>query len=255
MSQTPATPYRPLSSQRLHEGVVQQITTQIMNGALAPGDSLPSEAMLAQQFSVSRTVIREAVRVLVGKGLIAVKHGSGMMIQEPDQWNYLDPLILFEQLRLGHEAVLNDLLELRRIVEVETAALAALRRTPEDLEVLHTLLEQMKAVLDDSVAYTRLDIAFHDAIFVSAGNRLLTQALRPASQALLVGRLISSQRPGGPAASVQGHEEILQAIESGDEILARTVMRHHIMQFEDDVHASLKEGLANNIVDFVGEWS
>ncbi len=248
------TTYRPLNLQRLHEGVVQQITAQIMNKTLLPGESLPSEAALAQQLGVSRTVIREAVRVLVGKGLIVVKHGSGMLVQEPDQWNYLDPAILFEQIRLGHDSLLHDLLELRRVVEIELAVLAALRRTPEDLETLHSLLQQMKTVLDDPVAYTRLDIAFHQAIFDAARNRLLTQALRSASQALLVGRLISSQRPGGPAASVRGHEEILEAIEAGDQTQARTVMHKHLVQFEDDVLISLKEGLANNIVNFSVDW-
>jgi GntR family transcriptional repressor for pyruvate dehydrogenase complex len=95
--------------------VVQQIVTQILSDALAPGASLPSEATLAQQFAVSRTVIREAVRVLASKGLIAVKHGSGMQVQPSNQWNYLDPLVLFKQLRVKQdESVLDDLLELRR---------------------------------------------------------------------------------------------------------------------------------------------
>jgi GntR family transcriptional repressor for pyruvate dehydrogenase complex len=255
MTHTPASAnYRPLSVPRLHEGVVQQIVAQIMSGALAPGAFLPSEAALAQQFGVSRTVIREAVRVLAGKGLVAVKHGSGMQVEPSDQWNYLDPLILFEHLRVSKdETMLKDLLELRRVVEVEVAALAALRRTEEDLRMLREHVEKMRALVDDPKAYTRHDIAFHETILQAARNRLLAQALRPASQALLVGRLISSQRPGGPAASERGHEEILVAIERGDQEQARAAMRHHIMQFEDDIHTILAQGFAYNVADLTND--
>lgn len=247
--------YRHVSAQRLHEGVVQQIVSQIMSGTLEPGAYLPSEALLAQQFGVSRTVIREAVRILAGKGLIEVRHGSGMQVQPSEQWNHLDPLLLFEQLRTGHdETLLNDLLELRRIVEVEVAALAALRRQPEDLQTLRQQVESMRTVLDEPKAYTRLDIAFHDTILVTARNRLLIQTLRPASQALLVGRLISSRRSGGPAASALGHEEILQAIESGDQGQARSAMRRHITQFEDDIHTILAQGFADSVAELTHEF-
>lgn len=248
--------YRPVSTRRLHESVVRQIVAQIMSGRLVPGDSLPSELMLAQQFGVSRTVIREAMRILGGKGLIEVKQGSGMQVQSPEHWNHLDPLLLLEQLRLGRdETLLNNLLELRRIIEVEVAALAANRRTDEDLRALHELVEKMRAVLDDPKAYTRLDIAFHDAILLAARNRLLMQSLRPASQALSVGRLISSQQPGGPAASERGHEEILAAIEAGDAEQARSAMSRHILQFEQDLRTVLAAGFSETMVDLAQEFS
>ncbi|MBO0781676.1 MAG: FadR family transcriptional regulator [Ktedonobacteraceae bacterium] len=246
--------YRPVSQQRLHEGVVQQIVTQIMRGALVPGAFLPSEMVLAQQFGVSRTVIREATRVLAGKGLVVVKHGSGMQVQPSEQWNYLDPLVLFEHLRINQDqTVLNELLEMRCVVEVEVAALAAQRRTQEELQGLHSLVKQMRAALADPKTFTRLDIAFHEAILIMARNRLLAQTLRPASQALYVGRLISSQRTGGPEASERGHEKILAAIERGEVEQARTAMRHHIQQFEEDIHTILAQNVSFNVVDLTHE--
>lgn len=140
--------YQPVVIQRRHEVVVEQIVAQIMSGSLEPEALLPTENELAQQFAVSRTVIREAVRVLVGKGLVAVRHGSGMQVQPTDQWNYLDPLLLFEQIRAGHdETLLTELLELRRVVEVEVAALAAVRRTAQDLHVLQEMVARMRASL------------------------------------------------------------------------------------------------------------
>ncbi|MBE3557722.1 MAG: FadR family transcriptional regulator [Ktedonobacteraceae bacterium] len=255
MADSSASPiYRPVSTQRLYEGVVRQIVQQVVQGALEPGACLPSEFTLAQQFGVSRTVIREAMRILAGKGLVAVKHGSGMQIQPPEQWNVLDPLILFEQLRSGHDqSFLNDLLELRRIVETEVAALAAQRRSEEDIRTLHEQIDSMRAVLDDPKAYTRLDVLFHETIMNIARNRLLAQTLRPASQALFLMRLISSQRPGGPALSERGHEQIVTAIESGDPQQARSTLLQHILQFEDDIRTTLAAGITESLPDIEQE--
>ncbi len=257
MTQTPLATtaphaYRPLNTPRLHEGVVQQIVARIISGQIRPGETLPSESELAQQFNVSRTVIREAVRVLVSKGLISVRHGSGMQVQPPEEWQQLDPLILFEQLRLAHDGrVLADVLELRRVIEGEAAALAALRATPADMQMLRGFVEQMRAQLADPLAYTRLDVAFHEAILSVAHNRLLAQALRPAGQVLLVGRLISCQRPGGIDESQRGHRKIVAAIERRDQEMARAAMHHHILQFEGDIHATLARGIPQNIFELM----
>jgi DNA-binding FadR family transcriptional regulator len=246
--------YRHPSAQRLHEGVVEQIVTHIISGKLPPGSSLPSETTLAQQFDVSRTVIREAVRVLAGKGLIEVKHGSGMLVQPESHWNYLDPLILFKHLQVNQDkSILNALFELWRVIEVEVVALAALRRKPEHLQTLQTLIAKMLTVLDDPKAYTLLDIAFHDTILAAAGNRLLAQTLRPARQAIFASHMISSQRTAGIASSEHSHEEIASAIERGDQESARREMLVHISQFEEDVHEIISQGIPANIIDLARE--
>lgn len=242
--------YSPLSARRLHEGVVRQIVRQIVGKRLLPGSQLPPEVALAEQFGVSRTVIREAMRILANKGLISVRQGSGMQIQPIERWNQLDPLILLEQLRSGEcQAVLADLLELRQVIEVELAALAAHRRTAEDIERMRRGLEAMRSVLDDPIAYSRFDLAFHDAIIAAARSRLLGQTLHQAGQALFATRLISSQIPGGPAISLADHEAIFAAIAAGDQELARHDMHQHIARFHDDIQASLALGLANSVID------
>lgn len=255
MTETPISPiYHSVSVPRLHEEVVRQIISQVMGGALKPGDSLPSEMVLAQQFGVSRTVIREAIRILSNKGLVEVKHGSGMLIQPPEQWNYLDPTILIEQLRFGRDPhFLSDLLQLRSVVEVEIAALAALHRTDKDLSTLHEQIAGMQAVLDDHKTYTQLDIAFHDTLMNIARNRLFIQVLRPARKALYVARMISSLRPGGPELSEQGHEEIVEAIELQDQEKAREAMRRHIKQFEDDFRTIYSSGFHDDLSDLEKE--
>jgi DNA-binding FadR family transcriptional regulator len=236
-----ASTYRPVDARRLHESVVQQLTKQIVSGALEPGATLPTEPELVQHFGVSRPVIREAVRVLVSKGLVVVKQGSGTRVQPPDEWCHLDPSILFERVRTDrNERLLDELLDVRRAVEVEAAALAAVRRTPDDLEALRAAIEGMRAVLGDPDAYTHLDIAFHERIFLAAGNQLLRQALRPISQALNVGRFISVRQPGAAEQSMRGHDEVFAAIEQADAEAARAAMRRHITQFEADIRAGLR---------------
>lgn len=93
--------YQPVNAQPLHRNVLQQIMRRIVSNELESGMALPAEPALAEQFGVSRTVIREAVRVLVSMGLLQVKQGSSMRVQEPEYWNYLDPLVVFERVRSG----------------------------------------------------------------------------------------------------------------------------------------------------------
>jgi GntR family transcriptional repressor for pyruvate dehydrogenase complex len=233
--------YQPVQPQRLHERVVQQVVQRIVSGAAAPGTSLPTEPELAQQFGVSRTVVREAVRVLVSKGLVAVKHGSGMRVEPPDRWDYLDPLVVYAEVRSGRdEGLLEELIETRRVLEVEVAALAAERRTAEDVAVMERTLAQMWASLHDPASYTRLDNVLHDAILASTRNRLLREALRPVAEALAPGRLIAASRPGVPEHSLESHRNIVAAIRQGDAPAAREAMRRHIVEFEHDIRGGLR---------------
>src|SRR5579883_2803985 len=168
--------YQRISAQRLHEGVVQQIVRQVLGGEIKPGMALPSELELSQQFGVSRTVIREAVRVLVAKGLVTAKHGSGVWVQSEEHWDHLDPLILFEQVRSEkNKRILNEIVEVRRVIEVEVAALAAERRSMDDLRALEEAIDAMRGTLNAPDVYTSWDVQFHDRILVAARNRLLQQ--------------------------------------------------------------------------------
>jgi len=229
-----------VDSQSLHHNVVQQLARQILNGRLLPGSTLPVENELAQYFGVSRTVVREAVRVLVSKGLLSVRQGSGMRVQPAERWNYLDPLILFERVRSGHGGgLLNEVLEVRRILEVEVAALAAVRCTEEDVAILKTDLSDMQASLADPVRFTDLDIAFHEHVLEVARNRLLREALRPVAETLQTGRFLTTQVPGGMQMSMAGHKEIFTAIKNRDVEAARATMLRHVQQFEHDIRMSL----------------
>jgi len=227
---------RPVRQQRLHERVVQQLTQLITSGTLPPGTSLPTEPELARQFGVSRTVIREAVRVLAAKRLVTVRHGSGMWIQPPEQWDYLDPLVLFESLRAGQgREVLQEILELRRILETNAAELAALRRDEHDQQTLTELITAMRQALDNAAQYIELDLAFHEAIMQAAHNRLLREARRPLVAVLRHGWQLTSQIPNRGRLSHRGHEDVYAAIMAGDPVAAREAMSRHLERFETDV--------------------
>ncbi len=233
-----------VDSQPLYQRVVQQVTSQIVGGILAPGSSLPVETELSQQFGVSRTVIREAVRILASKGLISVRQGSGMRVQSPESWNYLDPLVLFEQVRWGHGELLNEVLEVRYILEVEVAALAAKRRTPEDLAAMRTSLAGMDKYLDDPDIFTEFDVKFHEHVLIAARNRLLREAMKPVAETLQTGRSITNRLSGGAEASMVGHREIYDAIEAQDAVSARDATGRHVKQFEHDIRVSLRANLS-----------
>ncbi len=241
MSRTLPITGKPLANPRLHQRVVEELLKQIVSGALPPGTTLPSEPELARQFGVSRIVIREAIRVLVEKGLIAVRHGSGMWVLPPEQWDHLDPMVLQERIRSTQDPRwLEELLELRRILELAAVELAALRRTPEQLTRLAELLERMRAAGTDTASYVSLDAAFHDAIFEAAGNRLLREARRPLSETLTNSWLLTSRSPERVARSLEGHQEIYQAIAAGDPGAAREAMLKHLELFEQSIREDLR---------------
>ncbi len=235
-----------IQSPRLHEQLVEQLIQQIVGGIVSPGESLPTEPDLAQRFGVSRTVVREAVRVLASKGMVSVRQGSGMWVQPADRWDHLDPQLIFEQVRAqgvnGESSLLDELIETRRVLETEIAALAARRRTAEDLAALEAALEGMERAKEDAEGYTHQDIVFHDAILAAARNRLLREALRPVASALREGRFIAVRRAGVISRSLPSHRAIHAAIEAGDADGAREAMRRHVTQFEEDIRAGLRSG-------------
>ncbi|MCS7051093.1 MAG: FadR family transcriptional regulator [Thermomicrobium sp.] len=242
MTRTTRVAGKPITHARLHQRVVEELLKQIVSGALPPGTTLPSEPELARQFGVSRIVIREAIRILVEKGLVAVRHGSGMWVQPPEQWNHLDPMVLFERLRSNRDpSWLEEILELRKILELSGVELAALRRTPEHLARLREVLERMRAAVaaNDAATFASLDVAFHETIMEAAGNRLLREARRPLSDVLFSGWLMTSRTPERLNRSLRGHEELYEAIAAGDPVVARETMRRHIENFEQNLRIDL----------------
>ncbi len=237
--------FTPAATDPLPSGIVRQVVRSLARGRFGPGERLPTEDELALRFGVSRTVVREAMRVLSARGLVEVRQGSGTRIAPSERWHLLDPMLLFELMQSGHHVdLVHELTELRRIFEGEAAALAAVRRGKADLVRLEDLCASMRSALADAEQFTALDVAFHDSVLAAAHNRLLRQALQPLTAVLYSARLLTNRHyiavhRRGACVSLAGHVRIQQRIALGQPAAARRAMIAHLAQFEADLRRSV----------------
>jgi GntR family transcriptional regulator, transcriptional repressor for pyruvate dehydrogenase complex len=238
---------------RLADAVVAELAAGIVAGRLTEGTVLPAEPQLCTRFRVSRTVVREATARLAGMGLVRINQGSGTTVLGREQWHDLAPELI--QIRAANGLIADlarDLLEVRRIVEVEVAGYAALRRSDELLAHLATLLDLMEARNSDPVGYTDADLAFHDALLVASGNVLLQQIMRPVNELRRVGSVITASRDRSLdrfTAAMEGHRAIFAAVAIQDAAAAREAMALHVAQFEGDLMETMTSAAPEAVHD------
>ena len=200
----------------LHGALVHDIGVRILRGELKPGDLLPTEDERRDELTVSRTVLREAIKVLAAKGLVESRPKTGTRVRPRGAWNLLDPDVLAWRLEMGPDrGFLKDIIDLRRIIEPEAARLAAERATDDEIIELEAALAQMRATLNDPEAHLGPDLRFHELILEACHNELVEQmasTLRAIYKALLV-RSIS---PPTSAKAMPLHAAIVQAIRDRD---------------------------------------
>lgn len=227
-----------VAPRRLHAQVVDALMQAIVGGRLAPGTALPTEAEMSAQFGVSRSVIREALRVLGEKGLIDVRHGSGTRVTAAEHWDPLDPAVLGMLHGSGPTArVLRDLLEARKIVECEVAALAAERAGPEELAALEGALDVMRSNLENPPAFVGGDSAFHLTLVRAARNSVLERMAQPMRELLSFAQALTDAVPGVLGRALAEHEAIAAAVRHHDAAAARLAMHLHLAHTERDVIA------------------
>ncbi|PZS18940.1 MAG: GntR family transcriptional regulator [Pseudonocardiales bacterium] len=203
----------------LHGQIVEQIGVRIVSGAYEPGATLFAEH-LEEKFDVSKTVVREALKVLAAKGLVESRQKRGTVVRPRRSWSLLDADVLRWQ---GSEqpdfAFLENLAEVRAIVEPAAARLAAARRSDDDLEAMRQALDAMAAALDEPDAMVSADIRFHRALLDSAHNELLSRMEVVLSAGLQVrDRFVHHSRHGSDP--VPAHQALLDAVRDGDADLA-----------------------------------
>jgi DNA-binding FadR family transcriptional regulator len=221
---------------RLHAHVVDALAPMIVSGELSPGSLLPTEPEMSARFGVSRSVVREALRVLGAKGLIEVRHGSGTRVTTPDRWDTLDPLVLSALRERGvSAAVLHDLLEARTIIECEVAALAAERADDSVNAALGEALVTMRSALDDPPRYVTGDSAFHLTLLRAARNRVLERMAQPMHELLSYAQALTDAIPGVLERALAEHEAIALAVARHDPAAAREAMREHLAHTQRDV--------------------
>ena len=225
----------------LHGQVVHAIGRQIVGGAIQPGELLPAQP----GFSASRTVLREAIKVLAAKGLVESRPKTGTRVRPRQSWNLLDPDVMaWHQEGTPPEAFLRKLTEVRLIVEPAAAELAARRARPTEVATVTQAYEDMERAMSggegDVEAFVDADIRFHRAILIACQNDLLEQMSRVIYDALTVSFEATSRVPGRATTSLPNHRAILEAIRDQDAPRAARVMRRLVQNTAREIEALRK---------------
>jgi DNA-binding FadR family transcriptional regulator len=228
-SEAPGWVRRPAS---LAKALTAELVERIVRGVHPAGTPLPPEPVLCETFSVSRTVVREAVKILQEKGLVQVRQGAGTMINPPAMWNMLDELVLAATVAEDDGlAVLDDLVATRRVLESDMANVAARLADPEATERMRALVDHMDSLVDDHVAYEEQDRVFHDTIMQTSGNRIARAVVRSLeSQVIGIARYMGRTDRALCEASNRGHRRIYERIAAQDPDGAAEAMYTHITE-------------------------
>jgi DNA-binding FadR family transcriptional regulator len=210
-----------------HSQVVRALGAEIVGGVLPAGTKLPPEADLLARFQISRTVLREVLKTLAAKGLISAKTRVGTSVLPQSRWNYFDPDVLDWKVSLGLDPAFRaSLTEIRQAIEPMAAALAAIRRTPQDILDLRACVAAMRRSGHTRQSFAEADLAFHMAIGAASGNPLMRSIAAVIEAALVASFSLSS--PTDDAANqevtVRKHEAIVNAIEAGRPTVASKAM-------------------------------
>jgi GntR family transcriptional repressor for pyruvate dehydrogenase complex len=210
---------------RLSDRVVEAILESVLSGAFPPGSRLPSERDLGEQFGVSRTVIREAVRSLVARGVLDVRPGSGVTIAAVDSSTIVRSMQLFLSARGMTYPMIH---EVRSVLETQIARIAAERADGDDVVRLRAAADHMRQVSADPAAVSRADVAFHRELAHCTHNELFTVMLDSIGDVMLEIRQATLTVPGRAPSVLEAHDEILRRVAAGDADGAAAAMRAHL---------------------------
>jgi DNA-binding FadR family transcriptional regulator len=205
-----------MSGVNLTQSLVQKLGSSIVRGELPAGKSLPIEAELGKKFGASRTVMREAVKILSTKGLIGQRPRVGTFVHPEERWDLLDAEVLTWILdRHFSHSLVREFLEVRMGIEPAAAALAATNATEADKALLKQKLEKMKGAMNGHFDPVAADIAFHATILEISHNRFYHQ-LTPIVETALRFSIRLTNKAKGAVADYDAHERIYKAIRNGN---------------------------------------
>ena len=213
-----------LKKTRLYEEIVKQLQGLIKNGTLKPGDKLPTERELAVSLNVSRTAIREALRSLELMGFIESKVGEGTFIRQVTMNNVIDP---FFAILIQDEKLILELYEVRLVLEVAIARLAARRITPEKIARIEQVIKKMESEVESRELIS--DGAFHTELAIATDNQAMIDIIRMCSDMLSTTRKATLGIPGYNRKALADHQRIFEAIRDGNETDAANAMREHLV--------------------------
>ncbi len=237
----PETPRAPRGTgRRLHGAIAHKLGTAILSGEYLPGDTLSGEIAFSEALDVSRSAYREAVQVLMAKGLVESRPKTGTRVLPRNRWNLLDPDVL--AWAFGGEpdiALVRGLFELRAIVEPAAAALAAERRDRTDLAKLKEALTAMRRHTLATEAGRAADREFHNAILAATRNDALTVLSASIGAAVSWTTQFKQRARALPRNPIPDHVRVYDAIAAGDPVAANTAMRALIDLALDDTQLAM----------------
>jgi len=224
----------------VHGNTVDHLGEAIVAGRYAAGASIPPEPALCAELGVSRTVVREAVKSLIAKGLMTTGPKVGTRVLSSDHWNWFDPDVIVWQTKAGLTAeFLRDLLDLRRVVEPAAMRLAALRATPQDIAEIELAYAGMRRAVEEGGDYVTYDLRFHQGLLRASRNRMLVQMSKALGALLRTSFEISTRRKNGPRISLPMHREVLDAVMAHDPDRAEKAIQQLIDGARNDIEGVL----------------
>ncbi|RYE44585.1 MAG: FadR family transcriptional regulator [Hyphomicrobiales bacterium] len=224
----------------LYASLLQQLGLRILRGDLPPGTQLDNVEALSAAHGVSRTVMREVIRVLTDKGMLESRPRTGTRVRPRAAWNFLDPDILaWRYSSTSDRTDTQALFELRRAIEPAAGALAARRATPEQIDELERYFTLMEQFADDGPRFAEPDLAFHQLILRMTGNELIGSLAALMAAALAMSFRLSDANPLGQRPSLPLHRQVIDCIKAGDADGAQDAMLKLLDDAELDVARAL----------------
>ena len=201
------------AAKNFHGRTLDHLGEAIVAGRYPAGTAIPPEPLLCEEFGVSRTVIREAVKSLVAKGLLVTGPKVGTRVLAEEQWNWFDADVVAWQSRIGlTREFLRDLQEMRRLIEPAAVRLAAERATAAEIAEIEAAYAGMKDAIEHGGDYISNDLRFHQGLLRACGNRMMVQMSKALGALLRTSFEISTTLSDGPAGSLPLHRAVLDAV-------------------------------------------
>lgn len=224
----------PIKRVKLYEEVASRIRALIASGELQPGEALPSERKLAEQFQVGRAVIREAVRQLEVSGLVESRHGGGNYVREVTTEHLVAPIA---DILSGMAHLRQELMQARFFFEPQIAGEAAVHATPEDLELMEDVIRRQAERTARGQPTAEEDTEFHRLLARATHNTVVERVMEVINSMLEDSYARSFGSGGRAERSLEGNRKILEAVMLHDQEAARHAMMEHI----EDIARTLEE--------------
>ncbi|CDX02344.1 GntR family transcriptional regulator [Desulfitobacterium sp. LBE] len=227
---------KPIKTRKIYEEIVEQIRELVARGELKPGDRLPSERDLVERLKVSRASIREALSALELMGLLEVRSGEGTFVRKLRSESVVAPLAWMLTMEKG---TVLELLEIRKILEVQAVGMAAERAESEDIRELSAALDRLQDDLHSPTSDGSSDHRFHYAITRATKNKIMIRLMDTISDlmkySLKASRSKLYEGKYTPALLFQEHKKIYEAIVAKDVEMARNYMLTHLTGVEEEI--------------------